>query len=143
MFGLSKRAITILFGLLALAFALGAILLFTPQAAQQTRGKPVLWVNGKALYELDLLRLQGNDPLYAASPEGLLKTLVDTYFLEQVILTEALKQDAARVRVSSATCSLRERTAAAPLVWSPMYTGGVLPPCAERTAWVIPPSVSK
>lgn len=102
MFGLSKRAITILFGLLALAFALGAILLFTPQAAQQTRGKPVLWVNGKALYELDLLRLQGNDPLYAASPEGLLKTLVDTYFLEQVILTEALKQDAARVRVSSA-----------------------------------------
>ena len=37
MFGLSKRAITILFGLLALAFALGAILLFTPQAAQQTR----------------------------------------------------------------------------------------------------------
>ena len=44
MFGLSKRAITILFGLLALAFALGAILLFTPQAAQQTRGKPVLWV---------------------------------------------------------------------------------------------------
>lgn len=59
-------------------------------------------MNGKALYELDLLRLQGNDPLYAASPEGLLKTLVDTYFLEQVILTEALKQDAARVRVSSA-----------------------------------------
>ncbi|BBL81241.1 peptidylprolyl isomerase [Thermus thermophilus] len=102
MFGLSKRAITILFGLLALAFALGAILLFTPQAGQQVQGKPVLWVNGKALYELDLLRLQGNDPLYAASPEGLLKTLVDTYFLEQVILTEALKQDAARVRVSSA-----------------------------------------
>lgn len=31
MFGLSKRAITILFGLLALAFALGAILLFTPR----------------------------------------------------------------------------------------------------------------
>ena len=41
MFGLSKRAITILFGLLALAFALGAILLFTPQAAQQTRGNPL------------------------------------------------------------------------------------------------------
>ena len=41
MFGLSKRAITILFGLLALAFALGAILLFTPQAAQQTRGKQI------------------------------------------------------------------------------------------------------
>ncbi|GGN02968.1 peptidylprolyl isomerase [Thermus composti] len=102
MFGISKRVITILFGLLALAFAVGAILLFTPQAGQQARGKPVLWVNGKALYELDLLRLQGNDPLYAANPQGLLKTLVDTYFLEQVILTEALKQDAARVRVSSA-----------------------------------------
>ncbi|MCS7217753.1 MAG: peptidyl-prolyl cis-trans isomerase [Thermus sp.] len=102
MFGINKRLITILFGLLALAFAVGAILLFTPQAGQQARGKPVLWVNGKAVYELDLLRLQGNDPLYAANPQGLLKTLVDTHFLEQVILTEALKQDAARVRVGSA-----------------------------------------
>ncbi|RTG93612.1 peptidylprolyl isomerase [Thermus scotoductus] len=102
MFGISKKAITILFGLLALAFAVGAILLFTPQAGQQARGKPVLWVNGKAVYELDLLRLQGNDPLYAANPQGLLKNLVDTHFLEQVILTEALKQDAARIRVGSA-----------------------------------------
>ncbi|WP_018110503.1 peptidylprolyl isomerase [Thermus igniterrae] len=102
MFGINKKLITILFGLLALAFAVGAILLFTPQAGQQARGKPVLWVNGKAVYELDLLRLQGNDPLYAANPQGLLKTLVDTHFLEQVILTEALKQDAARVRVGSA-----------------------------------------
>ncbi|GAA5334438.1 MULTISPECIES: peptidylprolyl isomerase [Thermus] len=102
MFGINKRIITILFGLLALAFAVGAILLFTPQAGQQVRGKPVLWVNGKAVYELDLLRLQGNDPLYAANPEGLLKTLVDTHFLEQVIFTEALKQDAARIRVGSA-----------------------------------------
>jgi len=101
-FGINKRIITILFGLLALAFAVGAILLFTPQAGQQVRGKPVLWVNGKAVYELDLLRLQGNDPLYAANPEGLLKTLVDTHFLEQVIFTEALKQDAARIRVGSA-----------------------------------------
>ncbi|BDG15335.1 peptidylprolyl isomerase [Thermus brockianus] len=102
MFGINKRVITILFGLLALAFAVGAILLFTPQAGQQARGKPVFWVNGKAVYELDLLRLQGNDPLYAANPEGLLKALVDTHFLEQVILTEALKQDAARIRVGSA-----------------------------------------
>lgn len=102
MFGINRRIITILFGLLAVAFAVGAILLFTPQAGQSQRGKPVLWVNGKAVYELDLLRLQGNDPLYAANPQGLLKALVDTHFLEQVILTEALKQDAARVRVSAA-----------------------------------------
>jgi parvulin-like peptidyl-prolyl isomerase len=101
-FGINRRIITILFGLLAVAFAVGAILLFTPQAGQSQRGKPVLWVNGKAVYELDLLRLQGNDPLYAANPQGLLKALVDTHFLEQVILTEALKQDAARVRVSAA-----------------------------------------
>ncbi len=102
MFGINKRLVTILFGLLALAFAVGAILLFTPKAGQTARGKPVLWVNGKAVYELDLLRLQGNDPLYAANPQGLLKTLVDTHFLEQVILTEALRQDAARIRVGSA-----------------------------------------
>ncbi|WP_161569076.1 peptidylprolyl isomerase [Thermus thermamylovorans] len=102
MFGLSKRFITFLFGFLALAFAVGAILLFTPQAGQQARGQPILWVNGQAVHELDLLRLQGGDPLYAASPQGLLRTLVDTHFLEQVILTEALKQDAARVRVGGA-----------------------------------------
>ncbi len=102
MFGINKRVVTILFGLLALAFVVGAILLFTPQAGQEAKGKPVLWVNGKPVYELDLLRLQGNDPLYAANPQGLLKVLVDTHFLEQVILTEALKQDAARIRVGSA-----------------------------------------
>jgi parvulin-like peptidyl-prolyl isomerase len=101
-FGINRRAVTILFGFLALAFVVGAILLFTPQAGQEAKGKPVLWVNGKAVYELDLLRLQGNDPLYAANPQGLLKVLVDTHFLEQVILTEALKQDAARIRVGSA-----------------------------------------
>jgi parvulin-like peptidyl-prolyl isomerase len=101
-FGINRRAVTILFGFLALAFVVGAILLFTPQAGQEAKGKPVLWVNGKAVYELDLLRLQGNDPLYAANPQGLLKVLVDTYFLEQVILIEALKQDAARIRVGSA-----------------------------------------
>ena len=102
MFRINRRIVTILFGLLAVAFAVGAILLFTPQAGQSQRGKPILWVNGKAVYELDLLRLQGNDPLYAANPQGLLKALVDTHFLEQVILAEALKQDAARVRVSAA-----------------------------------------
>lgn len=102
MFGINRRAVTILFGLLALVFVVGAILLFTPKAGQEAKGKPVLWVNGKAVYELDLLRLQGNDPLYAANPQGLLKVLVDTHFLEQVILTEALKQDAARIRVGSA-----------------------------------------
>jgi parvulin-like peptidyl-prolyl isomerase len=101
-FGINKRVVTFLFGFLALAFVVGAILLFTPQAGQEAKGKPVLWVNGKAVYELDLLRLQGNDPLYAANPQGLLKVLVDTHFLEQVILTEALKQDAARIRVGSA-----------------------------------------
>jgi parvulin-like peptidyl-prolyl isomerase len=101
-FGINRRAVTILFGLLALVFVVGAILLFTPKAGQEAKGKPVLWVNGKAVYELDLLRLQGNDPLYAANPQGLLKVLVDTHFLEQVILTEALKQDAARIRVGSA-----------------------------------------
>ncbi|WP_117237892.1 peptidyl-prolyl cis-trans isomerase [Thermus sediminis] len=102
MFGINKRVLTFLFGFLALVFVVGAVLLFTPQAGGEARGRPVLWVNGKPVHELDLLRLQGNDPLYAANPQGLLKTLVDTHFLEQVILTEALKQDAARIRVGSA-----------------------------------------
>jgi len=98
----SRRAITIIFGILALSFALGTILLFTPKGQRQSQGRALLWVNGKPLYELDLARLQQQDPLFGLAPEGTLKPLIDTHFLERVILFEALSQDASRVRVSSA-----------------------------------------
>jgi len=98
----NRRAITILFGVLAVSFALGTILLFTPKGQQQTQGRPVLWVNGKPIYELDLARLQQVDPLFSLAPEGTLKPLIETHFIEQVILNEALAQDASRVKVSNA-----------------------------------------
>jgi len=98
----SRRAITIIFGILAISFALGTILLFTPQGQQQSKGRPVVWVNGQPIYEIDLARLQQTDPLFALNPEGALKPLIDTYFLERVILFEALSQDASRLRVSNA-----------------------------------------
>ena len=98
----NRRAITILFGVLAVSFALGTILLFTPKGQQQTKGRPVLWVNGKPIYELDLARLQQSDPLFALAPEGTLRPLIETHFIEQVILDEALAQDASRVKVSAA-----------------------------------------
>ncbi len=98
----SRRAITIIFGILALSFALGTILLFTPKGQRQSQGRALVWVNGKPLYELDLARLQQQDPLFGLAPEGTLKPLIDTHFLERVILFEALSQDASRVRVSSA-----------------------------------------
>ncbi len=98
---LSKKALTIIFGILALSFALGTILLFTPKGQQQSNGPAVLWVNGKPIYELDLARMQQTDPLFGLNPEGVLKPLLDTYFLERVILLEALAQDASRVRVSA------------------------------------------
>ncbi len=98
----SRRAITIIFGILALSFALGTILLFTPKGQRQSQGRPLVWVNGKPIYELDLARLQQQDPLFGLAPEGTLKPLIDTHFLERVILFEALSQDASRVRVSAA-----------------------------------------
>jgi len=98
----NRRAITILFGVLAVSFALGAILLFTPKGQQQTKGRPLLWVNGKPIYELDLARLQQSDPLFALAPEGTLRPLIETHFIEQVILNEALAQDASRIKVSAA-----------------------------------------
>ncbi|AEB10771.1 peptidylprolyl isomerase [Marinithermus hydrothermalis] len=97
----SKRAITVIFGILAVAFALGTIFLFTPQGNPQQEGRTVLWVNGEPVRELELARLQQTTPLFALNPEGALKPLIDTYFLEQVILLKALAQDAARVRVSN------------------------------------------
>jgi len=98
----NRRAITILFGILAVSFALGTILLFTPKGQQQTQGRAVLWVNGKPIYELDLARMQQADPLFSLAPEGVLKPLIETHFIEQVILNEALAQDASRVKVSNA-----------------------------------------
>jgi len=98
----NRRAITILFGILAVSFALGTILLFTPKGQQQTQGRALLWVNGKPIYELDLARMQQVDPLFSLAPEGTLRPLIETHFIEQVILNEALAQDASRVKVSNA-----------------------------------------
>ncbi len=98
----SRRAITVLFGILAVSFALGTILLFTPKGQQQTQGRALLWVNGKPIYELDLARMQQADPLFSLAPEGTLKPIIETHFIEQVILNEALAQDASRVKVSNA-----------------------------------------
>jgi len=97
----NRRAITILFGILAVSFALGTILLFTPRGQQQSQGRALLWVNGKPIYELDLARLQQSDPLFGLAPEGALRPLIETHFVEQVILNEALAQDASRVKVSA------------------------------------------
>jgi len=111
---ISKRAITIIFGILAAAFAIGTIFLFTPQGNPQQQGRPILYVNGQPIHELELMRKAQTNPLFTLNPTGVLRPLIDTYFLEQVITLEALRQDAARIRVSSAEVKqqvdqLRER----------------------------------
>ncbi|HHO57661.1 peptidyl-prolyl cis-trans isomerase [Oceanithermus desulfurans] len=111
---ISKRAITIIFGILAAAFAIGTIFLFTPQGNPQQEGRPILYVNGQPINELELMRKAQTNPLFTLNPTGVLRPLIDTYFLEQVITLEALRQDAARIRVSSSEVKqqvdqLRER----------------------------------
>jgi len=111
---ISKRAITIIFGILAAAFAIGTIFLFTPKGSPQQEGRPILYVNGRPIHELELMRKAQTNPLFTLNPTGVLRPLIDTYFLEQVITLEALKQDAARIRVSSSEVKkqvdeLRER----------------------------------
>jgi len=98
---ISKKAINIIFGILAAAFALGTIFLFTPKGNPQQEGRAILYVNGKPIYELELMRKAQTNPLFTLNPTGVLRPLIDTYFLEQVITLEALDQDAARIRVSS------------------------------------------
>lgn len=98
---ISKKAINIIFGILAAAFALGTIFLFTPKGNPQQEGRAILYVNGQPLYELELMRKAQTNPLFTLNPTGVLRPLIDTYFLEQVITLEALDQDASRIRVSS------------------------------------------
>jgi len=98
---ISKKAINIIFGILAAAFALGTIFLFTPKGNPQQEGRTILYVNGQPIHELELMRKAQTNQLFTLNPTGVLRPLIDTYFLEQVITLEALDQDAARIRVSS------------------------------------------
>lgn len=101
MFGINRRAIAVIFGVLALAFVVGSILLFTPQGQRSTQDKVELTVNGRPVYELELARAQQNDPILSTNPQGLLKKLADIHFGDRLIVTTALLQETARIRVSS------------------------------------------
>lgn len=101
MFGINRRVIAIIFGVLALAFVVGSVLLFTPQGQRNTQGKVEFSVNGRPVYELELARAQQADPILSTNPQGLLKRLAEINFVDKLIVTTALLQDTARIRVSS------------------------------------------
>lgn len=100
MFGINKRVVAVIFGVLALAFVAGSILLFTPQGQRSTQGKIELTVNGRPVYELELARSRQNDPILSTNPQGLLGKLAEVNFGDRLIVTTALLQDTARIRVS-------------------------------------------
>lgn len=100
MFGINRRVVAIIFGVLALAFVAGSVLLFTPQGQRSTQGKTEFTVNGRPVYELDLARAQQNDPILSTNPQGLLKNLANVNFGERFVITNALLQDTARIGVS-------------------------------------------
>lgn len=100
MFGINRKVVAVIFGVLALAFVAGSVLLFTPQGQRSTQGKTEFTVNGRPVYELDLARAQQNDPILSTNPQGLLKNLADVNFGERFVITNALLQDTARVGVS-------------------------------------------
>jgi parvulin-like peptidyl-prolyl isomerase len=101
-FGINRRVVSIIFGVLALAFVIGSVLLFTPRGTTQTKGKTEFTVNGRPVYELDLQRAQQNDPILSTNPTGLLKNLAMINFGERFVLTNALLQDSSRIGVSGA-----------------------------------------
>ncbi len=101
MFGINRRVVAVIFGVLALAFVVGSVLLFTPQGQRSTQGKTEFTVNGRPVYELDLARAQQSDPILSTNPQGLLKNLAEVNFIDRMIVTTALLQDTARIRVSS------------------------------------------
>ncbi|MCS7057806.1 MAG: peptidyl-prolyl cis-trans isomerase [Meiothermus sp.] len=104
----------VVFGVLALAFVVGSILLFTPQGQRNPQGKTVLTVNGRAVSELELARARQSDPFLSTNPQGLLKNLLEIDFANRFVTTTALLQDTARIRVSGGELkkeldSIRER----------------------------------
>jgi len=99
-FGINRRIVAIIFGVLALAFVIGSVLLFTPRGSTTTKGKTEFTVNGRPVYELDLSRAQQNDPILSTNPTGLLKNLAMVNFGERFVLTNALLQDSSRIGVS-------------------------------------------
>ncbi|MBO1436098.1 peptidyl-prolyl cis-trans isomerase [Meiothermus sp. CFH 77666] len=101
MFGINRRVVAIIFGVLALAFVAGSVLLFTPQGQRSTRGKTEFTVNGRPVYELDLARAQQSDPILSTNPQGLLRNLANVNFGEHFVVINALMQDTARIGVSS------------------------------------------
>jgi parvulin-like peptidyl-prolyl isomerase len=101
-FGINRRAVGILFGIVALAFIVGSIFLFTPQGQRTTKGKAELFVNNKPIYELDVARAQQGDQVLATNPSGIIKVLAQSNFVENLTVRTALEQDSSRVRVSSA-----------------------------------------
>lgn len=101
MFRISRKAVMVIFGILALAFAAGAILLFTPQGQGKTKGKTEIIVNGKPVYEVDVARIRANDPILGSNPEGVLKGVAEAGLTERLILYYSLLQDSSRVRVTS------------------------------------------
>ena len=102
MFGINRRVVSIIFGVLALAFVIGSVLLFTPRGSTTTKGKTEFTVNGRPVYELDLSRAQQNDPILSTNPSGLLKNLAMVSFGESQVLQNAALQDASRMGVSGA-----------------------------------------
>ncbi|MBF6593602.1 MAG: peptidyl-prolyl cis-trans isomerase [Thermaceae bacterium] len=100
MFGINRRVITIVFGILALAFVVGSVLLFTPRGQSQTQGKTEFTVNGRPVYELDLARREQRDPILSTNPSGLLRNLALVNFGENVVLSTAALQDASSMGVS-------------------------------------------
>jgi parvulin-like peptidyl-prolyl isomerase len=101
-FGINRRAVGIIFGIVALAFIVGSIFLFTPQGQRTTKGKAELFVNNKPIYELDVARAQQSDQVLATNPSGIIKVLAQSNFVENLTVRTALEQDSSRVRVSSA-----------------------------------------
>lgn len=102
MFGINRRVVAIIFGILALAFIAGSVLLFTPQGQRTVQGKTELTVNGRAVTEQDVARAQQSDPIMATNPQGLVGNLAKVNFGERLVITNAFQENASRVRVSGA-----------------------------------------
>ncbi len=101
MFGINRRVVGIIFGILALAFIAGSVLLFTPQGQQQVRGKTEITVNGRAITEQDVARAQQSDQILSTNPQGLVGNLAKVNFGQRLVVTNAFLENASRIRISS------------------------------------------
>ncbi len=104
----SKRTLVsrVVLGVVAVALLAGMVIQFTPNlggggAGAQSNGKTVMTVNGLPIFERDLERNRGGNPLFSLGLDGVIGEDLKNQLLSQTVLFKAAEADSRSVRLGA------------------------------------------